>query len=384
MSITLVTGVPGSGKTLMAVWDLLRPLVGAIEKKTDERGDTIEIPRTIYTNVNGFLLEHEMIEGGGVWASDRANPKLAIGNIETRSALHPGAMVYEGNPCGLRNWHNWAKPGSVICFDEFQKFWPPRPNGAAVPPDIQALDTHRHMGVDFILITQNCNNVDKHILGLVDRHLHIRRVSNMPMAVVYEWDHASRALNYKNSMTKSPWRYPKQAYKLYKSAELHTKQKRKMPGLVWFILAGFCGAAYAWPTLTTRFDERVHGKPTATAQTAQPVAKPGEKIEYTKDGTVYTVETVTTPAVPPEPVLALPAVVVPQIAGCIVVRDRCGCFDATGQKVPSEPAACLESAGVNGTPKADIMEPVAVRAFQPADGEALAYMRTNRGKPTAF
>ncbi|MDO8652072.1 MAG: zonular occludens toxin domain-containing protein [Undibacterium sp.] len=358
MSITLVTGVPGSGKTLMAVWDLLRPLVGAVEKKTDERGDTIEIPRTIFTNVNGLLLEHQMIEGGGSWSMG-ADKK----------------WKYEGNPEGLRNWHNWAKPGSVVCFDEFQKFWPPRPNGAAVPPDIQTLDTHRHMGVDFILVTQNCNNVDRHILGLVDRHLHIRRVSNMPMAVVYEWDHASRALNYKNSMTKSPWRYPKQAYKLYKSAELHTKQKRKMPGLVWFILAGFAGAAYAWPTLTTRFDERVHGKPVAAA--AAPVTvKPGEKVEYTKDGTTYTVESVTTPPVPaPEAALVAPAVVLPQIAGCIVVRDRCGCFDATGQKVPAEPAACLESAGVNGTPKADIVEEAKPRPFDVSEGEALAYLR---------
>jgi zona occludens toxin len=376
MSITLVTGVPGSGKTLMAVWDLLRPLVGAIETKTDERGETVNIPRTIYTNVNGFLLDHEMIEGGGAWVVDKTpvvrTYKESNGEFSRPSTTASGA-VYEGNPHALRNWHNWAKPGSVICFDEFQKYWPPRPNGAAVPPDIQALDTHRHMGVDFILITQNCNNVDKHILGLVDRHLHIRRVSNMPMAVVYEWDHASRALNYKNSMTKSPWRYPKQAYKLYKSAELHTKQKRKMPGLVWFILLGFAGAAYAWPTLTTRFDERVHGKPVAAASTVQPVAKPGEKIEYTKDGTEYTVETVVTPAAVPEPVALVPDVVVPEIAGCIVVRDRCGCFDTTGKKVPSEPAVCLESAGVNGTPKAIIEEVHRPRAVDAGEREALAY-----------
>lgn len=25
---------------------------------------------------------------------------------------------------GLRNWHEWAKPGSVIVFDEVQKIWP--------------------------------------------------------------------------------------------------------------------------------------------------------------------------------------------------------------------------------------------------------------------
>ena len=68
MSITLVTGVPGSGKTLMAVWDHLRPLIGAVETKVSDNGIEIKIPRVIYTNVNGLLLEHELIEGGGLWS----------------------------------------------------------------------------------------------------------------------------------------------------------------------------------------------------------------------------------------------------------------------------------------------------------------------------
>ena len=382
MSITLITGVPGSGKTLKAVYDHLRPYVGHVDKLTDDRGTVVEIPSIVYTNINTLQLDHQLIEGGGTWTKKGED------------------WTYSGNPEGLRNWHQWAKPGAKIFFDEFQKFWPPRPNGSAVPPDIQALDTHRHMGVDFVLITQNCMNVDRHILGLVDRHLHVRRVANMPLAVVYEWDHASKTLNYKNSMTKSPWRYPRKAYKLYKSAELHTKQKRKMPGLVWFILAGLCGAAYGFPVLKDRLTDRISGKSSHVEQAAD---KPST-VTYDKDGYRHTIETSITKAptsmanetdgaVQPVAGASGPATVVapvpPAPAGCIVVRTRCGCFDVQGGKVPVEPAQCLELAGVHAELKAEtsssaIAPAASDRPFSQstaADGQVLAQMRPTKPKP---
>lgn len=328
MSITLITGVPGSGKTLKAVWDHLRKDVGHVQVSEDEWGNEKKTPSKVYTNINSLQVDHELIEIGGTWTK--------IGND----------WKFEGNPESLRNWHRWAAPGTKIYADEFQKAWPPRPNGAPVPPDIQALDTHRHMGVDFVVITQNCRNVDRHLLGLVDRHLHVRRVANMPLAVVYEWDHASVSLNYKNSMSKSPWRYPRTAYKLYKSAELHTKQKRKLPGLVWFILAGLCTAAYAFPTLKGRLTDRIAGKhaEVAAVDSAQPL-----KSEYVKDGIKYTVETSVTQGAP-LPVAAasapgqLPAQV-SVVAGCIAAPAKgCKCFDQFGKAVDQVPDMCPDTA----------------------------------------
>jgi zona occludens toxin len=372
MSITLITGVPGSGKTLKAVYDHLRPYVGHVDELTDDRGTVVEIPSVVYTNINTLQLDHELIEGGGTWTKKGDD------------------WAYVGNPEGLRNWHNWAKPGAKIFFDEFQKFWPPRPNGSAVPPDIQALDTHRHMGVDFVLITQNCMNVDRHILGLVDRHLHVRRVANMPLAVVYEWDHASKTLNYKNSMTKSPWRYPRKAYKLYKSAELHTKQKRKMPGVVWFILAGLCGAAYGFPALKDRLTDRIAGQSSSAPADAK--NQTSGVTTYEKDGYKYTVETKTEPAPvgsgpqasgnqvgvdAPAPV-AQPAT---QFSGCIRVRSRCSCFDTAGFKVKVEESVCLDNSASSDAPKALLSSPNAsVKAFS-VDGSVLADMRPTKPNP---
>ena len=241
--ITVVTGTPGAGKTLYAIEKLILPLVGTDVQETDSDGNLVSHPRTIYTNINGFQVDHELIDGG--------------------------------DNEGLRDWQKWAKPGSVIVFDEFQKPWPPRPNGSKVPDDIQALDTHRHMGVDFILITQSVINVDKHVHALAGRHLHVRRVANMKLAVVYEWDHVSRALMYSKAISKSPWRYDKKVFKLYKSAQLHTKQPRKLPGLVWFILIGLISLVVLAPTLKMRLDERFNPKPKVAEATLPPGSVPG-------------------------------------------------------------------------------------------------------------
>jgi zona occludens toxin len=355
MSITLITGVPGSGKTLYAISNLLRPFIGQTVPQEIDGVTTIH-PRTIYTNINGLLIDHELIDAG--------------------------------DNEGLRDWHQWARPGAVICFDEFQKAWPPRPNGSKVPDDIQALDTHRHMGVDFILITQNCMNVDRHILGLVDRHLHVRRVANMGMAVVYEWDHASKSLLYKNAMTKAPWRFDKNVFKLYKSAEVHTKQKRKMPGLVWFILMGFAAAAYAIPSLKSRLTERINGKPpeVATVAADPDKLKPGQKMEYVKDGIQYTVESAVIPPVAPA---SAPAVVqmpeAPTFAGCVSSGDKCTCYDATAKPVQVEPGVCSGMVQASSVvPKAqineffkrvpDIVGPVLALDQSASDASVLSFM----------
>ena len=300
--ITIITGTPGAGKTLYTIEKLLQPLVGTHVPQTGEDGVTTMHPRTIYTNINGLLLDHEKIDGG--------------------------------DNQGLRDWHQWAKPGSVIVFDEVQRHWVPRANGSKVPDDIQALETHRHMGVDFILITQNVLLVDRNIHALAGRHLHIRRVANMPMAIVYEWDHVSRGLLYAKSLTKSPWRYSKKVFELYKSAELHTKQPRKIPGLVWFILAGILGLSILAPTTYARLSERINGtQPQAQVKTpasgigARPASAPGSAASA------------------PAPIEAAPVQQV--FAGCAATVNRCDCYDTAGGRVEMDMNYCVAHTAKN-------------------------------------
>lgn len=293
--ITFICGTPGAGKTLYTVEKLLLPLVGTTVKQEVD-GEMREYPRTIYTNIRGLMIDHEFIDGS-----------------ETG---------------GLRNWHEWAKPGAVIVFDEVQKVWSPRPNGSKVPPDIQHLETHRHMGVDFVLISQGATLCDQNISMLAGRHLHVRRIGKMPLAIVYEWDRVSRQLLFSKAFTKSPWKYNKKVFKLYKSADLHTKQPRRLPGLVWFLLAGVVAMAMLGPTFYGRMQERI-GKPGAAKVSTDEKKAPGAPANAPEG---------------PAPVGGLFATAAEKkeeaFAGCAAMRGRCTCFGADGFPVYKDFGFC--------------------------------------------
>lgn len=360
---TLITGTPGAGKTLLAISKLLLPMIGQTVKVTADDGTVTEYPRVIYTNIKGLLIEHELVEAGAAWeGNDRAGWTQAEG----------------GNRKGWHNWHEWAKPGAILVVDEFQRVWPPRPNGAAVPPDISAMDTHRHMGVDFILITQNANNVDRHIIGLIGRHLHVRRVANMHAAIVYEWDHCSRSLLYSKAVSKGPWKYDKKVFRIYHSADAHTKVPRKVPTLVWVVLIAMGIAAWKIPESVAR----IAGK---GEEHKLRFASETEKLGLKRSGSAASAPVVAgggtqahSPAVPvPVPGAAdIPAA--PVVAGCMTIRRLCRCYDTAGRVVDAVPVMCTAESEL---PRLESERPPAGRpaASNPGvDGAVLASMTGRR------
>ena len=323
--ITLETGVPGAGKTLYCVDKLLRPLVGATVKHENSDGEVVEIPRTIYTNINGLLLDHQKI-----------------------------------GPDELNNWHTWAKPGSVIVYDEIQKPWPLVATGSKVPECIQALETHRHMGVDFIVLTQHPMLIHSNLVRLVGRHLHVRRMGNMGLAIVYEWDSASRTLLYKNALAKAPWKYSKSTQQLYKSAELHTKQPRRTPTLLFVAIFGVIGVGVMFPQAYASLQARID--PSSVQ------AKPTTKTVTTVTTNPAMVPALTPPASwtnAPTSAALLPAADVPEpVAGCVSMRGVCSCYDASSRKVEKPLDFCHDQTGQNNPiPKRDI--PITLVEYQP-------------------
>lgn len=314
--ITIITGTPGAGKTLYCISKLLLPLVGTTVKQEVD-GEVVEYPRTIYTNIKGLLIDHELIDGSA-----------------------------DG---GLRNWQEWAKPGAVIVFDEVQKIWEPRANGSKVPDDIKALETHRHMGVDFVLITQGLMLTERNLAMLCNRHLHVRRVGNMPFAIVYEWDHASRTLMYAKAFTKSPWRYDKKVFKLYKSADLHTKQKRSIPTLLYFVLAGLVAMAVFAPTLKARMNERfgtpqpvadaTHKAPGALADKTVAASAGGssEGVKLIDDAKDWIPRDQLRPESAPAYDGLRKVAVMPVLVGCMSMGKRARCYTQQGTVVEMHP-----------------------------------------------
>jgi zona occludens toxin len=320
--ITFISGVPGAGKTLYAISKLLRALVGSVVKFEDEDGNLVEAPRRFLCNINGLLLDHVKLEVGAPWVLVKKGD---------RSEWEQGP----GNKLGLNNWHEWARPGDVIVYDEVQKPWPLIAAGAPVPPCITALETHRHMGVDFIVLSQHPMLISANLVRLVGRHLHVRRMGNFGLAIVYEWDSASKTLLYKNALAKAPFRYDKSVFKLYKSADAHTQMPRRMPTLVWGLLFGLVALGFFFPQSYARLAERISPQPKPDT-VAKPVA-PGASAAASKpaqpaSGAEGRPSPVQAPEKPPALVLA----------GCVQARTVCQCYNDAGKRVVAEPGYCAD------------------------------------------
>jgi zona occludens toxin len=209
------------------------------------------------------------------------------------------------------------------------------------------------MGVDIIILTQNPMLLDRNVLALVGRHLHIRRFGGVGAALVYEWDHCSRQLMYSKALKKSPFRYDKSVFKLYKSAELHTKPKTSIPPLVYAVGAALIGAAFFIPNTIDRIASKGE-KVTAPAKTEAGAVAPSVGIpgvpaapSGTGQGGQPYDPTAFIPRVSYEP-LSAPAydnirqvVVMPVIVGGACFKGECRCFTAQGSDAGLSHAECL-------------------------------------------
>lgn len=351
--LTLITGTPGAGKSLHAVWEFARKVPGSTVENQGEA-----VPRRLLSNVKDLLVEHERIEAAE-----------------------------------LENWHTWAKPGDVILFDEVQEVWRPRGLGSKVPECIAALETHRHMGVDIILITQHPMLVDPNIRRLVNQHLHLRRITRT-CAMVYEWDHCANPGMVKTCVSSRVWWHPKKAYSLYKSAQLHTKTTARMPKVLWLGVAALAGLAYAGPYAWNRISGSFGaGKPEATAKapaTPEPAfgqlqgpgplasAAPPEAGASAPEAAAFGAS----PSQGAKPARAY--------AGCSIFRGQCACYDDEARRVKVEPEICAAETTFSQVKKEDYQAAAMVDArgyaLPPAaptqaELDAMAWMARSGGEP---
>lgn len=178
--ITLITGTPGAGKTLYAVHSILQE------------------------------------EGKG------SRPIFVDGIPELKTRHEPAQDI--------QSWHEWAPDGALIVIDEVQRIWRPANSAAKVPQSIAELETHRHRGIDFVVITQHPNLMHANVRKLVGRHIHLRRTALG--TYLYEWPEATNP-EARTNATRIRWSHPKESFGLYKSASEHTKVKHRMPMAVY-------------------------------------------------------------------------------------------------------------------------------------------------------
>lgn len=286
--ITLKTGVPGASKTLSAVHELALTLGRQMKGK--------EETRPIYVHgVKDLTLPHFELEDGKEWMN--------------------------------------CPEGAIVIIDEAQGTFPPRSSTSKAPPHVEALNTHRHRGIDLVVITQHPKLIDQAVRRLVGKHQHYRRLYGGKTSICYEWDHCEDSLLGIKTATKSMFRQPRDAYRYYKSAEIHTKQKHKVPTwLVAFPVAVVALAFYGGPTVA----RILSGKPAAEASAV--VDEPG----------VLRAAAVEVEAAPALVQSGQGAPAEPIIAGCIRIKARCECIDSRGISIPVDYDRCMGSSERGG------------------------------------
>ncbi len=130
--INLVTGLPGSGKTL---WTLTT-VVDYVEKENKALIAQGKSPRQVYYH--------------GI-------PDLTLDWIKMESP---------------EDWINLPSH-SIVVIDECQSTFRPRAASVKPPPFIAEFETHRHKGLDFFLLTQHPMLIDGNIRRLAGKHYHV-------------------------------------------------------------------------------------------------------------------------------------------------------------------------------------------------------------------
>ena len=193
MPIEFRSGLPGSSKTLGAVDHLME-----LRKTSPER------------------------------------PVYVLGINELREGL-----AHDLTPEQLEQWQE-LPPNSIILVDECQRYMPARRSGDP-PRWIKDLSTHRHLGLDFILISQHPALIDNYVRRLIDRHIHHVRKFGTHWCDRWEWpelqSEPTSSSAKKAAHSKKVWKFSKTAMAAYKSAEVHTVQRR-LPPIMY--IAGVC------------------------------------------------------------------------------------------------------------------------------------------------
>lgn len=177
--------------------------------------------------------------------------------------------------------------GAVIILDECQDLFPPEKFGNKVPEHIRRLNTHRHLGIDLVLITQHPKLIDTKVRRLVGQHFHFKRQFGLQSATRFTFQECADDPNdyfAQKAATKTRKRFNKKLFGLYKSAEVHT-HKRKIPWMVWGLLGLVIVTGFLIYTAVTGFgnrsqepQEQIETLPPATVFNAAPKQQGGGRL----------------------------------------------------------------------------------------------------------
>jgi zona occludens toxin len=145
--ITLLEGTPGSGKSYYAVADYLLPWLRA--------------GRRLYVAVDGFYLD-----------------RLALFEGRPLPELHKQVTLWTDR-VAIPSLLLSIEPGSAVCLDEAQTIF--RAKEKVRGEILRWLETHRHYGVDLLLMAQDYRQLTSGVTRLVESTIKFRRMERFGM-----------------------------------------------------------------------------------------------------------------------------------------------------------------------------------------------------------
>ncbi|GAB7564725.1 zonular occludens toxin domain-containing protein [Methylobacillus methanolivorans] len=298
--ITLITGLPGSGKSLFTL------------KTIKDMADK-EMRPVFYHGIPELTLDWQKMQKGEDWVD--------------------------------------CPQGAIIVIDECQGTFRPRANGAAVPKCVSQLEVHRHSGHDLFLITQHPMLLDGNVRRLVGRHFHVVRFYGFQKSTIHEFQSVRENVKSLKGSIEKHFVYPKEVFGWYKSADLHTVKKRIPARLVLVVLMPILFVLVAWYAIKTINGFTDHHTPenleVQTEKVINPTAQPyAPARQYVKEEPTWLeARQERVPGLPyTAPVydkLTEP-ITVPVPAACVDFRGQCKCYSQQGTPVATPEYLCKQ------------------------------------------
>lgn len=237
--LKLITGIPGSGKTLYAVSMLKKVVEQNAALPADEQ-------RAIYCDITGLSIE----------------------------GIEPPPLDWRDTP-----------PKSLLIYDEAQ-FQKPFQAARGLSPYqyIQELTIHRKTAHEIWYITQDPKRLHGNILDMVETHWHLDRPYGAKLASIYQFRGVERNPKSRSAIEraerKTLFNYDKRLFDLYQSSEVEDGIKLRLPPKLFMGIAailaiiGFSAYLFFGESTQNMVNGTGKNEPVSTVANAQPVTVP--------------------------------------------------------------------------------------------------------------
>lgn len=265
----LITGTPGSGKSLYAVYLIKKleddnkqnimlnpPFFSSNQKVIDDnnlqpyfdyytnKDDSITaVPPDFYNFLGEYHRQDDYYFRATCYNKSIIEILKDYPELKRKLKFMRDVRTIYCNISGLKVDHVRLAPddwrttpfGSVIFYDEIQLI-EPYEEVRASNDIVDRLSVHRHTGHDIYGITQFPIQVHSKFRAVVGQHYHIVRGWGLPSAAVYVWGYAITSPNSPVrklfAERKIRFNYPTYLYEYYNSSMIHTHKMRIPPKMI--------------------------------------------------------------------------------------------------------------------------------------------------------